>query len=288
MTGELRYSVIPAAGLATRFLPASKAIPKELFPILNKPAIQYVIEESVGAEIDRVVFVSGAGKEALLDHFDKINPKFPVSRLNSQIQENVAELDDMIDVISIRQKTPKGLGHAVLKGCEVINGEPFAVLLPDMMVLSKGGETVMQRLVGIYKNFRCSVIALMKVPAESKGLYGIAEGKKIDKDLIEISKLIEKPKEGETDSDLAIVGRYIFTPAITGYLSETQPDARGEIQLTNGIEKLISTEHVYGLILDENDLVFDTGTPEGFAIANAYMAMQKNPNVIKELDRLAK
>ena len=288
MTSRLRYSIIPAAGLATRFLPASKAIPKELFPILNKPAIQYVIEESVGAEIDRVVFVSGAGKEALLDHFDKINPKFPINKLNRQIQENVAELDDMIDVISIRQKSPKGLGHAVLKGCEVISGESFAVLLPDMMVLSKGDETVMQRLVKIYTSFRCSVIALMKVPAESKGLYGIAEGKKIDKDLIEISKLIEKPKEGETDSDLAIVGRYIFTPAITGYLSETQPDARGEIQLTNGIEKLISTEHVYGLILDENDLVFDTGTPEGFAIANAYMAMQKNPNVIKELDRLAK
>ena len=288
MTSRLRYSIIPAAGLATRFLPASKAIPKELFPILNKPAIQYVIEESVGAEIDRVVFVSGAGKEALLDHFDKINPKFPVSRLNSQIQENVAELDDMIDVISIRQKTPKGLGHAVLKGCEVINGEPFAVLLPDMMVLSKGGETVMQRLVGIYKNFRCSVIALMRVPAESKSLYGIAEGRKIDSDLIEISRLVEKPKEGETDSDLAIVGRYIFTPAITGYLRETTPDHRGEIQLTNGIEKLISTEHVYGLILNENDLVFDTGTPEGFAIANAYMAMQKNPNIINELNRLAK
>jgi len=174
----MKYSIIPAAGLATRFLPASKAIPKELFPILDKPVIQYIVEEAVSAGVSGIVFVSGSGKEAILDHFDRLNPKFPVSKLKNEIKEKVNELDSMIDVLSIRQKDPLGLGHAVLKGTFPLKNESFAVMLPDMLVIPKGKETSMKKMVELHERTGHSVIALMKVPNEMKHMYGIAKVKR--------------------------------------------------------------------------------------------------------------
>ena len=271
----MKYSIIPAAGLATRFLPASKCVPKELFPVFDKPAIQYIVEESVDAGIPGIVFVTGEGKEAILDHFDKINPKFPVSRLNEEIKKEVEKLDSMIDVVSVRQKNPKGLGHAVLTGTEPVKNESFAVMLPDMLVISKGKDSAMKKMVQLHKETGKSVIALMKVPHEKKSSYGIAEGIKVDENTIEITKMIEKPSPDETDSNLAIVGRYIFTPEIIEILQTTDPGKGGEIQLTDAMVELMNKDKVLGLIIDDDNLVFDTGNGEGFVLANIYSALQK-------------
>lgn len=282
----MRYSIIPAAGLATRFLPASKCIPKELFPVLDKPVIQYIVEESVEAGAANIVFVSGNGKEAILDHFDKINPKFPVGKLGSAVREKVETLDDMIEVISVRQKSPQGLGHAVMKGTFVVpENESFAVMLPDMLLFSEGAS-VMQEMKKLHEKYGCSVIALMKVPAGSRGMYGIAEGKEAEKGVIKIERLIEKPAEGETESNLAVLGRYIFTPAIAEILKNTKPGRGGEIQLTDAMVGLLAKEPVLGFVIDSKTHVFDTGNMEGFALANAYAALCRIPdfsNKIKEL-----
>lgn len=272
----MKYSIIPAAGLATRFLPASKCIPKELFPILDKPVIQYIVEESVEAGATNVVFVSGSGKEAILDHFDKINPKFSVGKLKDSVREKVEELDDMIEVISVRQKSPLGLGHAVMKGTFVVpENEPFAVMLPDMLIFSEGESSVMQKMSRLSEKYGCSVIALMKVPAETRGMYGIAEGKELENGVIEIKRLIEKPADGETESNLAILGRYIFTPKIAEILKNVKPGRGGEIQLTDAMVGLLEEEHVLGFVIDEKTRVFDTGNTEGFALANAYAALRR-------------
>lgn len=272
----MKYSIIPAAGLATRFLPASKCIPKELFPVLDKPVIQYIVEESVEAGATNVVFVSGSGKEAILDHFDRINPKFSAKNLKEDVREKVETLDDMIEVISVRQKSPLGLGHAVMKGTFAVpENESFAVMLPDMLIFSEGESSVMQEMSRISEKYGCSVIALMKVPAETRGMYGIAEGKEVENGVIDIKRLIEKPAEGETESNLAILGRYIFTPEIASILKNVKPGRGGEIQLTDAMVGLLSKERVLGFVIDEKTHVFDTGNMEGFALANAFAALRR-------------
>ena len=272
----MKYSIIPAAGLATRFLPASKCIPKELFPVLDKPVIQYIVEESVEAGATNVVFVSGSGKEAILDHFDRINPKFSAKNLKEDVREKVETLDDMIEVISVRQKSPLGLGHAVMKGTFAVpENESFAVMLPDMLIFSEGENNVMQEMSRLSEKYGCSVIALMKVAAETRGMYGIAEGKEVENGVIDIKRLIEKPAEGETESNLAILGRYIFTPEIARILKNVKPGRGGEIQLTDAMVGLLSKERVLGFVIDEKTHVFDTGNMEGFALANAFAALRR-------------
>lgn len=283
----MKYSVIPAAGLATRFLPASKCIPKELFPVLDKPVIQYIVEESVEAGATNVVFVSGNGKEAILDHFDKINPKFSPEKLKDSVRDKVETLDDMIEVVSVRQKSPLGLGHAVMKGTFVIpRDEAFAVMLPDMLIFSEGERSVMQEMSCLNEKHGCSVIALTEVPAESRGMYGIAEGVEIENGVIDIKKLVEKPAPGETESNLAIIGRYIFTPRISEILRTVQPGRGGEIQLTDAMVSLLAEERVLGYVIDSKTHVFDTGNMEGFALANAYAALRRVPGFAAKLEDL--
>ena len=285
----MKYSIIPAAGLATRFLPASKCIPKELFPVLDKPVIQYIVEESIEAGATNVVFVSGSGKEAILDHFDRINPKFSAKNLKEDVREKVETLDDMIEVISVRQKSPQGLGHAVMKGTFVVpKEESFAVMLPDMLIFSEGESTVMQEMSRISEKYGCSVIALMEVPAESRGMYGIAEGAKVENGVIDIKKLIEKPSAGETESNLAVLGRYIFTPKIASILKSVKPGRGGEIQLTDAMVSLLAEERIMGYVIDSKTRVFDTGNMEGFALANAYAALRRVPDFDKKIAELIK
>lgn len=282
----MKYSIIPAAGLATRFLPASKCVPKELFTIFDKPAIQYIVEESIDAGIPSVVFVSSAGKEAVLDHFDRINQKFLLLKLSNETKADVEKLDSMIDVISVRQKDPLGLGHAVLNGAVPVNNESFAVMLPDMIIVSRGRVSAMKRMVEIHEKTGLSVIALMKVPHEKKSSYGIVEGKKIDNDIIEITGMIEKPAPDQTESNLAIVGRYIFTPSIINILKKAKPGKGGEIQLTDAMIELMGKEKILGLIIDDDNLVFDTGNSEGFVLANVYTALKKLPDFKNKLENL--
>lgn len=271
----MNFSIIPAAGLATRFLPASKCVPKELFPIFDKPAVQYIVEESVDAGIPSVVFVTGAGKDSILDHFDRINPKFPLSKLKGDVLKNIDKLDSLVEVVSVRQKDPDGLGHAVLKGAVAVNNESFAVMLPDMIIYPTGNVSSMKKMVNLHEKTGLSVIALMKVPPEKKNAYGIVEGNPVEKNIIEITKMLEKPSADETDSNLAIVGRYIFTPEIVNILKNTVRGRGGEIQLTDAMCGLMKKEKVLGMVIDDDSLIFDTGSPEGFAMANLFMATRK-------------
>ena len=282
----MRYAIIPAAGFATRFLPASKCVPKELFPILDKPAAQYIVEEAVSAGINSVIFITGMGKESILDHFDTINPKFPVAKLNSDIKSRIEDLDSLVDVISVRQKKPLGLGHAVLKGAELVDRKSFSVLLPDMLVVPTGSVNSMLEMVKLHERTGRSVIALMKVPEHMKSKYGIVEGTSLGNNLLKITKMIEKPAPGSTDSNLAVVGRYILTPSSIEILEKQEIKKGSEMQLTDAIVKLLDSEEVLGMVIDDDNLIFDTGSVEGFVLANTFLAMKRFPefrNSLKDL-----
>ncbi len=267
----MKYAVVPAAGLATRFLPASKTVPKELFPLFDRPAIQHIVEEAITAGSSDVVFVTGQGKEAILDHFDRTNPKFPLEKLSSEIKEKISDLDTSIDVMSIRQKHPKGLGHAVLTGCKLVGNNPFSVLLPDVFIYSVGKASAMEKMMKLHKEEDASVILLMNVPDEDREKYGMAEGEIVN-GVMNIERLVEKPGINGTESNMAIVGRYIFNPSIIDLLRNTKPGAKGEIQLTDAINEQCTNEKVLGLVLDRDDIVFDTGDKAGYALANAFLA----------------
>ena len=279
---KVKHLIIPAAGLATRFLPASKTIPKELFPVLNKPVIQYVIEEAVDSGISEAIFISASGKGAILDHFDKINKKFNIEKLENSIRNKIDNLEKMVDVVSIRQKEPRGLGHAVLMGTNLIPDAPFSVMLPDVLLFPHTGKTVMKQMRTLFEQYKCSIIALAPVDENEKHKYGIAEGT-LNNNVLTINNLIEKPKKEETTSNLAIIGRYIFTPTIKNILKETKPGRNNEIQLTDAMKTLLKTEKMLGIILDKTTKLFDTGNPEGLALANAFFATKENPDFFKEL-----
>lgn len=271
----MHFSIIPAAGLATRFLPASKCVPKEMFPILDKPAIQYVVEEAVSAGNSSIVFVTSPGKESILDHFDIINPKFPVEKLTKESRKEIMTLNNFIEVTSVRQKVPKGLGHAVLKGARFAGDNSFSVLLPDMLIFPKKNISSMKKMMELHEKTGSSVIALMGVHESRKHMYGIVEGVEAEKNILDINKLMEKPASEETDSCLAIVGRYIFTNKMKTLLEMAKPGKKGEIDLTDTMTELLKTEKVYGLVIDDDSKVFDTGNSEGFVLANAYLGMKK-------------
>ncbi len=279
---KVRHLIIPAAGLATRFLPASKTIPKELFPVLNKPVIQYVIEEAVDSGISEAIFITASGKGAVLDHFDKINKKFNIEKLDDLTKKEINSLEKMVDVVSIRQKEPKGLGHAVLMGTNLIPDTPFSVMLPDVLLYPFKGNTVMKKMRELFEKHKCSIIALAPVDENEKHKYGIAEGD-LDGEVLEIKNLIEKPKKDETPSNLAIVGRYIFTPSIKKILQETKPGKNNEIQLTDAMKELLKTEKMLGVVIDKATKLFDTGKPDGLALANAFFATKENPVFFEKL-----
>ncbi|MCK5808122.1 NTP transferase domain-containing protein [bacterium] len=278
-------ALIPAAGLATRCLPASKAVPKELFPVFDRPAIQYVVEEIVDAGLDGAVFVTAAGKESVLDHFD-FSPRLAMKKsMAPALQKQVDYTSSLIDVISVRQKEAKGLGHAVFSGLAAVGDEPFAVMLPDMIFLSKG-KAVFSKMFDAFQQSGASVIALMEVPEEEVSKYGIVEGSIDDSGLFSISSLIEKPLPGATPSRYAIMGRYIFTPTLHSILRHDYRDGSGEMELTDAMTELIKREKLYGLIMDKDDFVFDTGDLKGYALASAFMAAQHHPDFMTQLQKL--
>ena len=256
-----------------------------MFPIVDKPAIQYVVEEAVSAGNSSIVFITSSGKESIPDHFDMISSKFPVKKLAEKTQSEVEKLNNLIDVISVRQKAPKGLGDAVLKGAQVTGDSSFSVLLPDMLLFSKNNVSSMKKMMELHEKTGASVIALMQVPANKKQMYGIVEGVKTENNILDITKLIEKPSSGETDSCMAIVGRYIFTNKMKTLLENTKPGKKGEIDLTDAMTDLLKTEKIYGFIVDNDSRVFDTGNSEGFVLANAYVGL-KNLSIHVELHDL--
>lgn len=240
-------AVIPAAGLGTRFLPATKAQPKEMLPVFDKPTIQYVIEEAVASGIDDILIVTGKGKRPIEDHFDKsFELEYHLKEHNkNDYLEQVKAISDLADIYYVRQKTQKGLGDAIYCAEKHIGDKPFAVMLGD--TITKGTLPCTKQLIDVYDKYDASAIAVEKVPCEKVEKYGIIKGEEIEKSLYHIEKLVEKPKVDETPSNLAIMGRYVLTPDIFEYIENTKPGFGDEIQLTDAMGKL---NDIYGHVFE--------------------------------------
>ncbi len=264
----VKTAVIPCAGLGTRFLPASKSIPKEMLPLVDRPIILHIVEEAVAAGIEHVIFVTGRYKSAIEEFFDR---NFELEHTlekagKTDLLEKIIKISKLVTATSIRQKDPLGLGHAVLTAAPAVGDEPFAVLLGDEIMY--GSPTVTEQLAGVYLKTGKSVIAVMEVEESEKHKYGIAETKIPLKkgDYSEITNLVEKPSPGETKSRLALPGRYVFTPTLFKILREAKPSKHGEIQLTDAMLKLAQTEGL--LAYDFEGRRFDAGDKLGFVCAN--------------------
>lgn len=277
---KIRKAVIPAAGLGTRFLPATKSVPKELLPIVDTPTIQYIVEEVVASGIDTVVFITGKGKAAVEDHFDfypELEEKLEREGKHDLL-EKLRKASLMIRTVSVRQQSPRGLGHAVLCAKDVIGDEPFVVLLGDDLVDAKVPCT--KQMMDIYDKHQKSVVALMEVAPEEVSKFGICAGKSIGDRLFDLSMMVEKPDLKDAPSRLAIVGRYILTPEIFTILEQTAPGKSGEIQLTDALEKLMKKEGVLGYTFEGDR--YDAGDKFGFLQANIAYGL-KRPDIAPRL-----
>ncbi|HZD59232.1 MAG TPA: UTP--glucose-1-phosphate uridylyltransferase GalU [Anaerolineae bacterium] len=244
---KVRKAVIPAAGLGTRFLPITKSQPKEMVPVVDKPTIQYVVEEAVASGIDDVLIITGRGKRAIEDHFDRSFELESVLKKKND-HDALAELETiakLADIHYMRQKIAAGLGHAVLCAEKHIGNNPFAVLLGDAITLSDNPCT--KALINAYNEFGSSIVAVERVPKEAVKHYGVIEAEKVGDHLYRITDLVEKPAPEEAPSDLALLGRYVLTPGIFRMLAETKPGLGGEIQLTDALKLLLEEEEIYAL-----------------------------------------
>jgi len=270
---KIRKAVIPVAGLGTRFLPATKTVPKELLPIVDIPAIQYVVQEAVDSGISEVIFVTGRGKDSIEDHFDEIPELEQVleERGQKEAVQNLRQIAAMIEVVSVRQKKPLGLGHAVFCARDLVGDEPFAVLLSDDLI--EAPVPCLRQLMEIFAEKRESVLALRRVPEDQVRRYGIVQGKQLTKGLYEVENMMEKPQPHETPSRLAIIGRYILRPEIFSLLENVTPGKGGEIQLTDGISKLARQKKVYGYEFEGEH--YDIGDKFGFVRATVAYALKR-------------
>lgn len=274
---QVRKAVIPAAGMGTRFLPATKAIPKEMLPIVDKPTIQYVVEEAVQSGFEDIVFVTSQNKYAIEDHFDY---NFELSKSleeqnKTELLDLVNRLSGMIAISSVRQKKPLGLGHAVLVTEPFVGDEPFGVFLGDDIIDSE--VPCMKQLLDVYMKYQASVIAVLEVPKETVSHYGVvcveAPEQGSDNRIFKICDLVEKPEPEEAPSNLAIIGRYILTPRVFAALKETTPGAGGEIQLTDGLRNLHRKEPVYAYRFKGER--YDAGNKLEYLIATVDFALKR-------------
>lgn len=269
-------AVVPAAGLGTRFLPATKAIPKELLPIVDKPIIQYIIEEAVASGIRDVVLITGRGKTPIKDHFDVAYELEDILERQGKtdLLRTVQAISQMVQIISIRQKKPLGLGHAVLCAKQAIAPHPFAVLLPDDLIDSPVPCT--REMIALSEAQKCAVVAIQRVPVEQAHHYGIIEGEKVSERIYRIRRLVEKPAPGAAPSDLAIIGRYILPSQVFEILEQLPPGKNGEIQLTDALIALKERLPLYGYEFQGNR--YDAGDKLGFLQANIMYAL-KDPDL---------
>jgi UTP--glucose-1-phosphate uridylyltransferase len=254
---KVKKAIIPAAGLGTRFLPATKAMPKEMLPIVDKPTIQYIIEEAVASGIEDIIIVTGKGKRAIEDHFDNA-PELERNLLDKgklDVLDKVRYPSDLANIHYIRQKEPKGLGHAVWCARNFIGDEPFAVLLGDDIVQSD--TPCVRQLINQYEQTGSSIIGVQKVPHNETHRYGVIDPSTIEGRRYQVSNFVEKPMQGTAPSNLAIMGRYVLTPEIFEFLENQETGAGGEIQLTDAIQKLNEMQRVYAYDFDGNR--FDVG-----------------------------
>lgn len=276
----IRKAIIPAAGLGTRFLPATKAVPKELLPIVDIPTIQYIVSEVAASGIETVVLITGKGKSSIEDHFDpneELEEKLDREG-KSGLANRLREASLMTHMVSIRQSKPRGLGHAVLCASDVVGNEPFAVLLGDDLVDSK--VPCIKQMIEVYNRYKKPVVGLMEVAEEDVSKFGIVGGRKIEERIIELDTMVEKPELKDAPSRMAIVGRYILTPEIFEILRATEPGKAGEIQLTDAMAKLMKKVGFIGYLFEGNR--YDAGDKFGFIQANIAYAL-KRPDIAPRL-----
>ena len=277
---KLRKAVIPAAGLGTRFLPATKAQPKEMLPIVDKPTIQYIIEEAASSGVEDIIIVTGRSKRSIEDHFDRsIELEMELEKAGkSDWLEMVKSISEIANIHFIRQKQPLGLGHAVLTASHFIGDEPFAVLLGDDVVVSK--KPVLQQMVEVFNEYKTSILGVQEVAEDAVSRYGIVDCRHVDNDVYKVRDLVEKPKKENAPSRIAILGRYILTPAIFRYLENQTPGAGGEIQLTDSLKRLSKDEAMYAYVFKGHR--YDVGSKIGFLQANIEFAL-RNPETAEDL-----
>jgi UTP--glucose-1-phosphate uridylyltransferase len=277
MASKVRKAVFPAAGLGTRFLPATKAQPKEMLPLIDKPIIQYGVEEAMNAGCDQIIIVTGRGKSAIEDHFDVSYEleKMLEERGKTELLKIVRQISDMIHIAYVRQKEAMGLGHAVLVAKELVGDEPFAVVLPDDVIDAE--VPCLKQMIEIYNETGCTVLATQVVEGPAISAYGVLDAKPVpgrhNGRLFEVRDLVEKPKFADAPSNLAIIGRYMLTPAIFGMLESTELGSGGELQLTDGLRQLLKKEKIYGFTFEGKR--HDAGDKLGFLKATVEFALKR-------------
>ena len=259
---KIRKAVIPVAGLGTRFLPATKAIPKEMLTIVDRPTIQYIFEEVVASGIEQVILVTSSGKSAIENHFDYDFELDTVLQMKKKerMAEELNHISNLIDVVSVRQKKPLGLGHAIWSTRNVVGNEPFVVLLGDDLVLSE--EPCCRQMLTLFDEVQESIVAIQRVPMDQTENYGIVEGQPFTERTYKVERMVEKPAPGTTVSDMAIIGRYILQPEIFSLLEETEPGHGGEIQLTDALSQLSRQRGMYAYEFEGTR--FDAGDKLGY------------------------
>jgi len=275
MSKKVRKAVFPAAGLGTRFLPATKAIPKEMLSLVDKPILQYGVEEAIAGGIEEIIIITGRGKTAIEDHFD-ISYELDAlleSRGKTALLELSRGISSMARIVTVRQKEAKGLGHAVLCAKDLIGDEPFAVILPDDVIDSK--VSCIKQMIDVYDQVQSSIIATMEIDGPAISAYGVLDCKPTpdNKDILEAKGMVEKPKFEDAPSKYAIIGRYILTPAIFDELEKITPGAGGELQLTDGIKGLLKGEKVYGFNFEGTR--HDAGDKLGMLKATVEFALKR-------------
>lgn len=277
---HIRKAVLPVAGLGTRVLPASKVVPKEMLPLVDKPTLQYIVEEAVAAGVEEIIFVTSRGKRSIEDHFD-IFPELEevLERKGKRKElEELRHVQTMATYTSVRQPEARGLGHAVLCAKELVGDEPFIVMLGDELVAPE--TPILPRMIEVYEQYSGSVLSLFTSPREQISSYGIAAIEDLGQNVVRVTHLVEKPKPEEAPSDLGVAGRYILTPDIFALLEKTAPGAGGEIQVTDAIEVQARNGHCYGLRFTGTR--YDTGNPLGLLTTSIAYAL-KRPDIAPAL-----
>jgi UTP--glucose-1-phosphate uridylyltransferase len=267
----LRKCVFPAAGYGTRFLPATKAMPKEMLPIVNKPLIQYGVEEAIDASVSDIVIVSGRGKRAIEDHFD-ISYELEHQIAGTSKESLLTDIRDVLDACTFsytRQKEMKGLGHAVLTAKSMIGDEAFAMILADDLCINPGGRSVLSQMKALYDEHNCSIVAIEEVPKDQTDKYGIVAGEMLNESVMRVSEMVEKPAPEDAPSNLAIIGRYILTPDIFDLIENTPPGKNGEVQITDAIAQQAKEGRVLAYKFEGTR--FDCGSIEGFVDATNFV-----------------
>ena len=275
MNQPVRKAVFPAAGLGTRFLPATKASPKEMLPLVDKPLIQYGVEEVVNSGIQNVIIVTGRGKAAIEDHFDISYEleQLLQSKKKTELLQVARYISDLADISYVRQKQALGLGHAVHRAKELVGHEPFAVVLSDDVIASK--TPCIKQLVDVYQEYGASVLALMEVPNDQISAYGVVDATPVSgrDSLFTIQNMVEKPKAADAPSNLAIIGRYVLTPEIFQCVEAIEPGSGGEIQLTDAMKHMLKSRPIYGLKFEGKR--YDAGDKSGFLKATVEFALSR-------------